>query len=76
VISERIGRVPGEPTTRRRHILSVARVDDGRISSWQDIVYPLGAVNELRPTSRTDTQGLAPAPPRTVRRGRRTRSAG
>ncbi len=75
VITERIGRIPGERSVRRHHILSVACVDAGRITSWQDLVYPLGAVSALRATPRAEAQNLTPAPARTVRRGRRARSA-
>jgi limonene-1,2-epoxide hydrolase len=41
VITERIGRVVGEPTGRPRSIVSLARVNDSRITSWQDFVAPL-----------------------------------
>lgn len=36
VITERIGRVMGDPAGRQRIILSLVRVRDGRITSWQD----------------------------------------
>jgi limonene-1,2-epoxide hydrolase len=36
VITERIGRVVGDPAGRQRVIVSLARVREGRITSWQD----------------------------------------
>lgn len=36
VIAERIGQVVGEPDRRRHVILSLIRVQDDRITSWQD----------------------------------------
>ena len=40
IIVERIDRVAGDPAGRPRDIVSLARVRDGRITSWQDFFDP------------------------------------
>lgn len=54
VIVERVGRVVGEPSDRRRVIVSLARVHEGRITGWQDFFDPtayadLGEAPRTRP---------------------------
>lgn len=40
IIVERIDRVPGDPAGLPRDIVTLARVHDGRIVSWQDFFDP------------------------------------
>ncbi len=52
VIVERVGRVAGDPPERQRVIVSLARVSEGRLTSWQDFFDPTAcatAADEGRP---------------------------
>jgi limonene-1,2-epoxide hydrolase len=40
LITQRVGRVVGEPAEQPQVILSLVRVQDGRITSWQDFFEP------------------------------------
>jgi limonene-1,2-epoxide hydrolase len=51
LIGERIGHVVGEASGQRRVIVSLARVSEGRITSWQDFFDPMAA--ELGLAART-----------------------
>ena len=55
LIAERVGRVVGEPAGQHQAILSLVRVQDGRITSWQDFFDP-SAVVALADPPRADSR--------------------
>jgi limonene-1,2-epoxide hydrolase len=55
VITERIGRVLGDPAGRQRVILSLVRVREGRITSWQDFCETASSALTSMPRSRAHT---------------------
>jgi ketosteroid isomerase-like protein len=52
VIVERVGRVAGDPPASQRVIVSLVRMSEGRVTSWQDFFDPAAWAEVQRPHRR------------------------